>query len=143
MRSCLVLAVLLSLALRLSHGHGAPAKRGSGSGSGPDPPPPALPRRAPGSPAAAFAALLQRLRAEEAGPGAPQKRDMHDFFVGLMGKRAAQPGRSPGPGPEPEPEQGRARRRCRSAPRPPGAPADGHRARRAAPGDAEPPLRAR
>ncbi|XP_062453098.1 tachykinin-3-like [Rhea pennata] len=91
MRSCLALAVLLSLALRLAHGpgaaaaprprHGLPAK----SGCGPDPPPPALPRRAPGGPGAAYAALLQRLRAEEAG-------DMHDFFVGLMGRRAAEPG---------------------------------------------------
>ncbi|XP_064354793.1 tachykinin-3 [Dromaius novaehollandiae] len=121
MRSCLVLAVLLSLALQLLHGpgaaaapwpgHGLPAKRGSG----PDPPPAALLRRAPGSPGAAYAALLQRLRAAEAGaaaPAAPRKRDMHDFFVGLMGRRTAEPG----------------------------TPAEGHRA---APGDAEPPLRAR
>ncbi|XP_067170046.1 tachykinin-3 [Apteryx mantelli] len=97
MRSCLVLAVLLSLALRLAHGpgaaaaprpgHGLPTKRGSG----PDPPAAALPRGAPG---AAYAALLQRLRAEEPAPGAlgpPQKRDMHDFFVGLMGRRTAEP----------------------------------------------------
>uniref|UniRef100_A0A8V1A9R6 Tachykinin 3 n=1 Tax=Gallus gallus TaxID=9031 RepID=A0A8V1A9R6_CHICK len=41
----------------------------------------------------------QRPLLSPAGPPAPappQKRDMHDFFVGLMGKRAAEPGRAAG-----------------------------------------------
>nr|XP_054505019.1 tachykinin-3 [Agelaius phoeniceus] len=56
------------------------------------------PRGSPGA-AAAAAAALELLREEGAGPpAAPQKRDMHDFFVGLMGKRAAEPGRAAGRG---------------------------------------------
>ncbi|XP_071585670.1 tachykinin-3 isoform X2 [Heliangelus exortis] len=76
------------------------------------PVPEPLPRRARDSTGAAYAALLQLLEEEEeAGgpaPAAPQKRDMHDFFVGLMGKRAE--GRGSG-GPNP---------RC--SPGPPAAP---------------------
>ncbi|XP_051497469.1 tachykinin-3 isoform X5 [Apus apus] len=92
MRSHRALAALLVLALPL-----ALARRPSAP---PDPAPPAqgmpipepLPRRARSSPGAAYAALLRLLEEEDAGasaPAAPQKRDMHDFFVGLMGKRAA------------------------------------------------------
>ncbi|KAM6364950.1 tachykinin-3 [Pluvialis apricaria] len=65
------------------------------------PVPEPLPWRARGSPGAAYAAALRLLREEDAGPpapAAPQKRDMHDFFVGLMGKRAAEPGRPAGRG---------------------------------------------
>ncbi|XP_048184274.1 translation initiation factor IF-2-like [Corvus hawaiiensis] len=86
------------------------------------PVPEPLPWSVRGSPgAAAAAAALELLREEGAGPpAAPQKRksrpvpapvpppvpltaglsagDMHDFFVGLMGKRAAEPGRATGRG---------------------------------------------
>ncbi|XP_030324092.1 tachykinin-3-like [Calypte anna] len=111
MRSHPALAALLVLALPFALARRPPAP--------PDPAPPAqamtvpepLPRRARDSTGAAYAALLQLLEEEEAGgpaPAAPQKRDMHDFFVGLMGKRAE--GRGSG-GPNP---------RC--SPGPPAAP---------------------
>ncbi|XP_053907295.1 tachykinin-3 isoform X2 [Cuculus canorus] len=43
---------------------------------------------------AAYTELLRLLRDGDGGlePVVPQKRDMHDFFVGLMGKRAAERG---------------------------------------------------
>ncbi|XP_071888088.1 tachykinin-3 [Anas platyrhynchos] len=103
MRSRAVLALLaLALPLALARFAAAPppgpALR-SQSGPGPEPLLPVLPWRARGGPpGAAFAALLQLLREEDAGPPAlasPQKRDMHDFFVGLMGKRMAEPGPPP------------------------------------------------
>ncbi|XP_033927511.1 tachykinin-3 [Melopsittacus undulatus] len=88
MRTRPVLTVLLVLALPL-----ALSRRPPGPAQGmPDPQP--VPRRALGSPGPVYAALLQVLREEDAGPPAAaalQKRDMHDFFVGLMGKRAAEP----------------------------------------------------
>ncbi|XP_076216393.1 tachykinin-3 [Aptenodytes patagonicus] len=104
MRSHPALAALLVLALPL-----ALARRPPADAAPPGPAPPAqgmpipepLPWRARGSPGAAYAALLQLLREEDAGPpapAAPQKRDMHDFFVGLMGKRAAEPERPAGRG---------------------------------------------
>ncbi|XP_059688758.1 tachykinin-3-like [Gavia stellata] len=100
MRSRPALAALLVLALPL-----ALARRPRAAPPGPAPPaqgmpvPEPLPWRARGSPGAAYAALLQLLRGEDAGPpAAPQKRDMHDFFVGLMGKRAAESGRPAGRG---------------------------------------------
>ncbi|XP_029893888.1 tachykinin-3 isoform X2 [Aquila chrysaetos chrysaetos] len=100
MRSRPALATLLVLALPL-----ALARRPPAAPPGPAPPaqgmpgPEPLPWRARGSPGAAYAAVLQLLREEDAGPpAAPQKRDMHDFFVGLMGKRAAEPGRPAGRG---------------------------------------------
>ncbi|XP_051497468.1 tachykinin-3 isoform X4 [Apus apus] len=109
MRSHRALAALLVLALPL-----ALARRPSAP---PDPAPPAqgmpipepLPRRARSSPGAAYAALLRLLEEEDAGksrggcggsrsgprltgaahPPGSLPGDMHDFFVGLMGKRAA------------------------------------------------------
>ncbi|KAM8990258.1 uncharacterized protein PRD47_015855 [Ara ararauna] len=124
MRSRPVLTALLVLALPLALARRPPAAA---------PPVPAqempvpepVPRTARGSPGAVYAALLQLLREEDAGPPAPaalQKRksrpvpvpvpapqpgpaaltaalstgDMHDFFVGLMGKRAAELGRPSG-----------------------------------------------
>ncbi|XP_064495101.1 tachykinin-3 isoform X1 [Pseudopipra pipra] len=81
-------------------------------------------RGSPGA-AAAAAAALELLREQGAGPPAAQQKrksrpvpvtvpvpppgpgpltaglsagDMHDFFVGLMGKRAAEPGRAAGRG---------------------------------------------
>ncbi|XP_032060619.1 tachykinin-3 [Aythya fuligula] len=103
MRSRAVLALLaLALPLALARFAAAPppgpALR-SQNGPGPEPLLPVLPWRARGGPGAAFAALLQLLREEDAGSPAlasPQKRDMHDFFVGLMGKRMAEPGRAAG-----------------------------------------------
>uniref|UniRef100_A0A8C4ULU7 Neurokinin-B n=1 Tax=Falco tinnunculus TaxID=100819 RepID=A0A8C4ULU7_FALTI len=65
------------------------------------PVPEPVPWGARGSPGAAYAALLQLLREEDAGErrGAGLSAgDMHDFFVGLMGKRAAEPGRPAGRG---------------------------------------------
>ncbi|XP_042652799.1 tachykinin-3 isoform X3 [Tyto alba] len=100
MRSRPVLAALLVLALPLALARRPPAA----APPGPAPPaqpfrlpqgmpvPEPLPWRARGSPGAVYAAFLQLLREEDAGPpalSAPQKRDMHDFFVGLMGKREA------------------------------------------------------
>ncbi|XP_069662663.1 tachykinin-3 isoform X2 [Haliaeetus albicilla] len=100
MRSRPALVTLLVLALPL-----ALARRPPAAPPGPAPPaqgmpgPEPLPWRARGSPGAAYAAVLQLLREENAGPpAAPQKRDMHDFFVGLMGKRAAEAGRPAGRG---------------------------------------------
>ncbi|XP_054663289.1 translation initiation factor IF-2-like [Grus americana] len=125
MRSRPALAALLVLALPLA------LARPPAAAAPPGPAPPAqgmpvpepLPWRDRGIPGAAYAALLQLLREEDAGPpAAPQKRksrpvpvpapqpgpaaltaglsagDMHDFFVGLMGKRAAEPGRPAGQG---------------------------------------------
>ncbi|XP_040549977.1 zinc finger and BTB domain-containing protein 39 isoform X2 [Gallus gallus] len=88
-----VLALALPFALSAPPGSAPRSQRGPG--------PEQLSWRARGSPGAAVAALLQLLREEENGPPAPappQKRDMHDFFVGLMGKRAAEPGRAAGGG---------------------------------------------
>ncbi|KAM6039079.1 uncharacterized protein VSU04_015614 [Chlamydotis macqueenii] len=115
MRSPPALAALLVLALPLALARPAappgPAPPAQGT---PVAEPPS--RRTRGSPAPAVAALLQLLREEAAGagrggralgagparpgpppaaprprslPAAPRKRDMHDVFVGLMGKRAA------------------------------------------------------
>ncbi|XP_075593995.1 tachykinin-3 isoform X4 [Balearica regulorum gibbericeps] len=115
MRSRPALAALLVLALPL-----ALARPAAAAPPGPAPPaqgmpgPEPLPWRDRGIPGAAYAALLQLLREEDAGPpAAPQKRDMHDFFVGLMGKRAAEPGRPAGQG------SGGASPRC--SPGPPAA----------------------
>ncbi|KAL9820831.1 tachykinin-3 isoform 2-T2 [Geothlypis trichas] len=118
-----VLAVLLLLALPLALARRAPAAPPGPAPGMPVPEP--LPWSPRGSPrAAAAAAALELLREEGAGegregsdgrvsvrpvlshpfwslpgpPAAPQKRDMHDFFVGLMGKRAAEPGRAAGRG---------------------------------------------
>ncbi|XP_064899765.1 tachykinin-3 [Columba livia] len=98
MRSRPVLAALLVLALPLALARRPPAPPGPAAPAQGMPVPEPLPWRFPG---AAHAALLQLLRGENAGPSAPaalQKRDMHDFFVGLMGKRAAEPGRPAGRG---------------------------------------------
>ncbi|XP_040549979.1 zinc finger and BTB domain-containing protein 39 isoform X3 [Gallus gallus] len=78
-----VLALALPFALSAPPGSAPRSQRGPG--------PEQLSWRARGSPGAAVAALLQLLREEENG-------DMHDFFVGLMGKRAAEPGRAAGGG---------------------------------------------
>ncbi|XP_065609935.1 tachykinin-3 isoform X1 [Cyrtonyx montezumae] len=78
-------ALLAALALALPLALAAPPGPAPRSQRGPGPEP--LPWRARGSPGTAVAALLQLLREEENG-------DMHDFFVGLMGKRAAEPGRA-------------------------------------------------
>ncbi|XP_065515533.1 tachykinin-3 [Lathamus discolor] len=98
MRTLPVLTALLALALPLALARRPPAAAPPGPAQGiPDPEP--VPRRARGSPGPVYAALLQLLREEDAGPPSPaalQKRDMHDFFVGLMGKRAAEPGRPAG-----------------------------------------------
>ncbi|XP_057245569.1 tachykinin-3 [Malurus melanocephalus] len=104
MKNRAVLAVLLVLALPLALSRRAPAA----APPGPAPPAQGMPfpeplpwstRGNPGAAAAAAAAALELLREEDAGPpAAPQKRDMHDFFVGLMGKRAAEPGRAAGRG---------------------------------------------
>ncbi|XP_039559224.1 tachykinin-3-like [Passer montanus] len=91
------LAVLLLLALPLALARRAPAAPPGPAPGMPVPEP--LPWSARGSPGAAAAAALELLREEGAGPpAAQQKRDMHDFFVGLMGKRAAEPGRAAGRG---------------------------------------------
>ncbi|XP_068068749.1 tachykinin-3 [Anomalospiza imberbis] len=95
-----VLAVLLFLALPLALARRAPsAPPGPALGMPVSEPLPWSARGSPGAAAAAAAAALDLLREEGAGPpAAPQKRDMHDFFVGLMGKRAAEPGRAAGRG---------------------------------------------
>ncbi|XP_074989706.1 tachykinin-3 [Calonectris borealis] len=101
MRSRPALAALLALALPLALARRPAAPPGPATPAQGMPAPEPLPWRARGSPGAAYTALLQLLREEDAGegaPAAPQKRDMHDFFVGLMGKRAAEPGRPAGRG---------------------------------------------
>ncbi|KAM9368192.1 tachykinin-3 [Phaethornis superciliosus] len=112
MRSHPALAALLVLALPFALARRPPAPSGPASPAQAMPVAEPLSRRARDSTGAAYAALLQLLGEEEAGgpaPAAPQKRDMHDFFVGLMGKRAEGRGRS---GPKP---------RC--SPGPPATPA--------------------
>ncbi|XP_072214230.1 tachykinin-3 isoform X1 [Excalfactoria chinensis] len=125
MRSLALLAVLaLTLPLSLSAPPGSAPR--SQRGPGPEP----LPWRARGSPGVAVATLLQLLREEENGPpvpAPPQKRDMHDFFVGLMGKRAAEPEKAAAGGGGGATGTGHAERgpsaRCS-----PGPPPDGPRA---------------
>ncbi|XP_027583165.2 tachykinin-3 isoform X1 [Pipra filicauda] len=128
MRSRPVLAVLLVLALPLALARRPPAAAPQDPAPPaqgmlvPEP----LRWSARGSPgAAAAAAALELLREQGAGPPAAQQKrkshpvpvtvpgpppgpgpltaglsagDMHDFFVGLMGKRAAEPGRAAGRG---------------------------------------------
>ncbi|KAJ7317792.1 hypothetical protein JRQ81_003954 [Phrynocephalus forsythii] len=56
--------------------------------------PPSLLRRLYDDQGISYEALLRLSGKEEIGPQAlapSQKRDMHDFFVGLMGKRTTQP----------------------------------------------------
>ncbi|XP_051497466.1 tachykinin-3 isoform X2 [Apus apus] len=119
MRSHRALAALLVLALPLALARRPSAPPDPAPPAQGMPIPEPLPRRARSSPGAAYAALLRLLEEEDAGksrggcggsrsgprltgaahppgslpgasaPAAPQKRDMHDFFVGLMGKRAA------------------------------------------------------
>ncbi|XP_061871448.1 tachykinin-3 [Colius striatus] len=121
MRSRPLLAALLALALPLALARRPPAAAPAQGIPVPEP----LSRRS------AYAVLLQLLREEDAGEGggtaegrsgrsrpaaavqalrslaappaaaAPLKRDMHDFFVGLMGKRAAEPVGRGGGGPAP------------------------------------------
>ncbi|XP_072214231.1 tachykinin-3 isoform X2 [Excalfactoria chinensis] len=115
MRSLALLAVLaLTLPLSLSAPPGSAPR--SQRGPGPEP----LPWRARGSPGVAVATLLQLLREEENG-------DMHDFFVGLMGKRAAEPEKAAAGGGGGATGTGHAERgpsaRCS-----PGPPPDGPRA---------------
>ncbi|XP_069735775.1 tachykinin-3 [Phaenicophaeus curvirostris] len=81
------LLALLALALPLALGRRAapgPAQ------AMPEP----LPWGPRGPPGAAYAEMLRLLREGHGGvaPAVPQKRDMHDFFVGLMGKRLAERG---------------------------------------------------
>ncbi|XP_039944282.1 tachykinin-3 [Hirundo rustica] len=87
----LLLALPLALARRVPAAPPGPAQVRPSEGEGMLVPEPLLwsARASPG----AAAAALELLREEGAGPpAAPQKRDMHDFFVGLMGKRAAERG---------------------------------------------------
>ncbi|KAM4880919.1 uncharacterized protein FYW23_013929 [Sylvia borin] len=99
MKNRRLLAVLLFLALPLALARRVPAAPPGPAQGMPVPEP--LPWSARGSPGAAAAAALELLREEGAGEGRGGlgwEGDMHDFFVGLMGKRAAEPGRAAGRG---------------------------------------------
>nr|XP_048274756.1 tachykinin-3 [Myodes glareolus] len=76
-----------------SQGQVAPAGRHS-EDSGLYQLPQSLLRRLYDSRSVSLEGLLKALSKASAGPketSLPQKRDMHDFFVGLMGKRNSQP----------------------------------------------------
>uniref|UniRef100_A0A8U7P091 Uncharacterized protein n=1 Tax=Corvus moneduloides TaxID=1196302 RepID=A0A8U7P091_CORMO len=98
-----VLAVLLFLALPLALARRAPAAAPPGPAPLAQVRPSGGERRAdpgsPGAPGSLPTLLTLFAPAGDARPGAAAvERDMHDFFVGLMGKRAAEPGRATGRG---------------------------------------------
>ncbi|XP_062975831.1 tachykinin-3 isoform X2 [Elgaria multicarinata webbii] len=103
MRSPLLLIVLLSLLVaKLCHAYcvesqeqQVPSGIQTKKSSDPYKLPPSLLRRLYDSQGISSEALLRLLGKEEISPQAlasSQKRDMHDFFVGLMGKRTTEPG---------------------------------------------------
>ncbi|XP_033296293.1 tachykinin-3 isoform X1 [Orcinus orca] len=104
MRSALLFAVILALSLARSFGavceesqeQVVPGGSHSKKDSNLYQLPPSLLRRLYDSRSVSLDGLLKMLSKASVGPkesSLPQKRDMHDFFVGLMGKRNIQPGR--------------------------------------------------
>ncbi|XP_057559190.1 tachykinin-3 [Hippopotamus amphibius kiboko] len=102
MRSALLFAAILALSLPWSFGavceesqeQVAPRGGHSRKDSNLYQLPPSLLRRLYDSRSVSLDGLLNMLSKASVGPKAsslPQKRDMHDFFVGLMGKRNIQP----------------------------------------------------
>ncbi|KAI4586622.1 hypothetical protein MJG53_004409 [Ovis ammon polii x Ovis aries] len=102
MRSALLFAVILALSLARSFGavceesqeHVGPGGGHSKKDSNLYQLPPSLLRRLYDSRVVSLDGLLKMLSKASVGPKEsplPQKRDMHDFFVGLMGKRNLQP----------------------------------------------------
>ncbi|XP_061061470.1 tachykinin-3 isoform X1 [Eubalaena glacialis] len=105
MRSAPLFAVILALSLARSFGavceesqeQGVPGGSHSKKDSNLYQLPPSLLRRLYDSRSVSLDGLLKMLSKASVGPkesSLPQKRDMHDFFVGLMGKRNIQPGRN-------------------------------------------------
>ncbi|XP_059790642.1 tachykinin-3 isoform X1 [Balaenoptera ricei] len=105
MRSVPLFAVILALSLARSFGavceesqeQGVPGESHSKKDSNLYQLPPSLLRRLYDSRSVSLDGLLKMLSKASVGPkesSLPQKRDMHDFFVGLMGKRNIQPGRN-------------------------------------------------
>ncbi|XP_004466212.1 tachykinin-3 [Dasypus novemcinctus] len=101
MRSPLLFAALLALSLARSHGtvcedsqeQVVPGRR-QGKNSEFSQLPPSLLRRLYDSRSVSLDGLLKMLSKASVDSkelSLPQKRDMHDFFVGLMGKRNGQP----------------------------------------------------
>ncbi|XDA74672.1 hypothetical protein R6Z07F_004895 [Ovis aries] len=106
MRSALLFAVILALSLARSFGavceesqeHVGPGGGHSKKDSNLYQLPPSLLRRLYDSRVVSLDGLLKMLSKASVGPKEsplPQKRDMHDFFVGLMGKRNLQPALAP------------------------------------------------
>ncbi|XP_059790644.1 tachykinin-3 isoform X2 [Balaenoptera ricei] len=102
MRSVPLFAVILALSLARSFGavceesqeQGVPGESHSKKDSNLYQLPPSLLRRLYDSRSVSLDGLLKMLSKASVGPkesSLPQKRDMHDFFVGLMGKRNIQP----------------------------------------------------
>ncbi|XP_060620168.2 tachykinin-3 isoform X3 [Anolis sagrei] len=103
MKSPFVLTVLLSLLVaKLCHSYCVesqeqqpPSRIDVKKSSDPYRLPPSLLRRLYDGQGISYEALLRLSGKEEIAPQAlasSQKRDMHDFFVGLMGKRTTEPG---------------------------------------------------
>ncbi|XP_062826944.1 tachykinin-3 isoform X2 [Anolis carolinensis] len=101
MKSPFVLTVLLSLLVaKLCHGYCVesqeqqlPSRIDVKKSSDPYRLPPSLLRRLYDGQGISYEALLRLSGKEEIGPqtlASSQKRDMHDFFVGLMGKRTTE-----------------------------------------------------
>ncbi|XP_055422270.1 tachykinin-3 isoform X2 [Bubalus kerabau] len=101
MRGALLFAVILALSSARSFGavcEGSQEQVVPGGGHSKDSNlyqlPPSLLRRLYDSRVVSLDGLLKMLSKASVGPKEsplPQKRDMHDFFVGLMGKRNLQP----------------------------------------------------
>ncbi|XP_040088938.1 tachykinin-3 isoform X2 [Oryx dammah] len=101
MRRALLFAAVLALSLARTFGavcEESQERVGPGEGHSKDSNlyqlPPSLLRRLYDSRVVSLDGLLKMLSKASVGPKEsplPQKRDMHDFFVGLMGKRNLQP----------------------------------------------------
>ncbi|EDM16452.1 tachykinin 2 [Rattus norvegicus] len=98
MRSAMLFAAVLALSLAWTFGAACEEPQEQGGRLSKDSdlsllPPPLL-RRLYDSRPISLEGLLKVLSKASVGPketSLPQKRDMHDFFVGLMGKRNSQP----------------------------------------------------
>uniref|UniRef100_A0A8C6HIR1 Tachykinin 2 n=1 Tax=Mus spicilegus TaxID=10103 RepID=A0A8C6HIR1_MUSSI len=98
MRNAMLFAAVLALSLAWTFGAVCEEPQGQGGRLSKDSDlyqlPPSLLRRLYDSRPVSLEGLLKVLSKASVGPketSLPQKRDMHDFFVGLMGKRNSQP----------------------------------------------------
>ncbi|XP_031205184.1 tachykinin-3 isoform X2 [Mastomys coucha] len=98
MRSAVLFSVVLALSLAWTFGAVCEEPQGQGGRLSKESDlyqlPPSLLRKLYDSRPVSLEGLLKVLSKASVGPketSRPQKRDMHDFFVGLMGKRNSQP----------------------------------------------------